>query len=106
MFVFPGIGLGATLCGAKRITDRMLYESAVALAKFLPPEDLAQGKVFPPVDQIRLVSLRIAMAIIEEAERDGLVTKPIPEDDRANFVARKMYYPEYVPLVEKREVTI
>jgi malate dehydrogenase (oxaloacetate-decarboxylating)(NADP+) len=28
MYIFPGLGLGATLCGAKRVTDRMLYVAA------------------------------------------------------------------------------
>jgi malate dehydrogenase (oxaloacetate-decarboxylating)(NADP+) len=28
MYIFPGLGLGATICGAKRVTDRMLYVAA------------------------------------------------------------------------------
>lgn len=28
MYVFPGLGLGATVCGAKKVTDRMLYVAA------------------------------------------------------------------------------
>jgi malate dehydrogenase (oxaloacetate-decarboxylating)(NADP+) len=28
MYIFPGLGLGATVCGAKTITDRMLYVAA------------------------------------------------------------------------------
>jgi len=28
MYIFPGVGLGASLCGAKKITDRMLYVAA------------------------------------------------------------------------------
>jgi malate dehydrogenase (oxaloacetate-decarboxylating)(NADP+) len=28
MYVFPGLGLGATICGAKKVTDRMLYVAA------------------------------------------------------------------------------
>ena len=28
MYIFPGLGLGASLCGAKRVTDRMLYLGA------------------------------------------------------------------------------
>lgn len=28
MYIFPGLGLGASLCGAKRVTDRMLYLAA------------------------------------------------------------------------------
>lgn len=28
MYIFPGLGLGASLCGAKKVTDRMLYLGA------------------------------------------------------------------------------
>ena len=28
MYIFPGLGLGASLCGAKRVTDRLLYLGA------------------------------------------------------------------------------
>jgi malate dehydrogenase (oxaloacetate-decarboxylating)(NADP+) len=28
MYIFPGLGLGASICGAKRVTDRMLYLAA------------------------------------------------------------------------------
>lgn len=108
MYIFPGLGLGATVCGATRVTDRMLYIAAEALAKFVSDKDLEQGRVFPAITSIREVSHRIAVAVVEEAIREGIATKITAEDaaDVSNFVARKMYYPEYVPLVEKREVTI
>ncbi|CAB9514187.1 NAD-dependent malic enzyme [Seminavis robusta] len=108
MYVFPGLGLGATVSGAKTVTDRMLYIAAEALAKFVPDEDVAQGKVFPPINRIREVSHRIAVAVVEEAIRDGQATKLTEDEleDIDSFVARKMYYPEYVPLVEKRTITI
>jgi len=107
MYIFPGLGLGATVCGAPKITNRMLYTAAEALANFVPEEEVRQGKVFPSLNRIREVSHRVAVAILREAVWDGVATK-ITVEDRENldeFVARKMYYPEYVPLVEKREVT-
>lgn len=86
----------------------MLYIAAKALAECVPEEDLGRGQIFPHISKIRMVSHRIAVAVIEEAMRDGLSTKISAEDakDLNAFVARKMYYPEYVPLVEKRTVTI
>lgn len=108
VYVFPGIGLGASLCGAKTITDRMLYVAAKALAETLPAEDAARGQVFPHLSKIRSVSHKVAVAVIEEALRTGLSTMISP-DDAQNldaFVARKMYYPEYSPLIEKRTITI
>jgi len=108
MYIFPGIGLGATVCGATKITNRMLYIAAEALAKFVPEEDVKVGKVFPPLNRIREVSHRIGVAIVQEAMRAGLATSVSTEDakDLDEFVANRMYFPEYTPLVEKREITI
>ena len=108
MYVFPGIGLGATVCGAKTVTDRMLYVAAEALANFVTEEELAEGKVFPHINKIREVSHRVAVAVIREAAREGQASK-VSEKDMANleeFVAKKMYEPIYTPLIEKRTVRI
>jgi len=103
VYIFPGVGLGATVSGAKRVTDRMLYVAAKALAKCVPKDVMERGQVFPNVSSIRQVSHRIAVAVAQEAMREGIATKISTEDaeDLDSFVARKMYYPEYVPLVEK-----
>lgn len=103
MHIFPGIGLGATVCGAQKITNRMLYIAAEALAKFVPEEDVKVGKVFPPLTRIREVSHRIAVAIVKEAIQDGLAKKvsAVDAENLDDFVASKMYYPEYVPLVSR-----
>jgi len=102
MYVFPGLGLGATLCGAKKVTDRMLYIAAEALANFTSDDDVNRGRVFPPIPSIREASHSIACAVIEEARRDGSARKMSDvEEDLRTYVARKMYYPEYVPLVSR-----
>jgi malate dehydrogenase (oxaloacetate-decarboxylating)(NADP+) len=108
VFIFPGLGLGATICGAKKVTDRMLYVAAEALANFVTKEELSQGKVFPHISIIRTVSQKVAVAVIKEAIRDNQATK-LHEKDIANldaFVISKMYDPVYVPLVEKRELML
>lgn len=107
MYVFPGLGLGATVCGATKVTDRMLYVAAEALAKFVSEEDLKLGRVFPPITSIREVSHQIGVAVVKEALREDLATKVREKDliDLDSFVAKKMYYPEYVPLVEKTSVS-
>lgn len=79
-----------------------------ALAECLSPEDAANGQVFPHISNIRMVSRKVAVAVIEEAIATGIATK-VSADDRRDidaFVANKMYYPEYVPLVEKRTISI
>ena len=100
--------MGATLCGAERVSDKMLYVAAEALANFVTDEDLEVGKVFPPLNQIRDVSRRVAVAVIRQAMEEGQATKLKGKDieDLESFVQKKMYDPVYVPLVEKREITI
>jgi len=108
MYIFPGLGLGASLCGAERVSDKMLYVAAEALANFVTDEDLEVGKVFPPLNQIRDVSRRVAVAVIQQALKEGQASKLNGKDidDLETFVEKKMYDPVYVPLVEKKEITI
>ncbi len=109
MYIFPGLGLGATLSGAKTVSDKMLYVAAEALANFVTDDELAQGKVFPPLNQIRDVSRSVAVAVIKQAMEEGQASKigsDINIDNLEEFVHKKMYDPLYVPIVEKREVTI
>jgi malic enzyme len=86
----------------------MLYVAAEALANFVTEEELSQGKVFPHISNIREVSHRVAVAVAEQALREGQATKlnAAALEDLPKHIANKMYYPEYVPLVEKREITI
>lgn len=108
MYIFPGLGLGATLCKAKRVTDNMLYVAAEALANFVTDEELEQGKIFPPLSKIRDVSRKVAVAVIEQAMKEGQAASlnDVRPEDLETYVHNKMYYPEYVPLVEKRVLTI
>jgi len=104
MYIFPGLGLGATLCGAKHVSDKMLYVAAEALANHMTDEEFRQGKIFPSLSKIRDVSRNVAVAVIGQAIVEGQVSKVY--DDLDAFVKKKMYNPIYVPIVEKRELSI
>lgn len=105
VYIFPPLGLGATLAGAQCIPDKMLYTAAVALANFLSDEDIAAGKILPPISRIRQSSHMIASAVIREAREDGIATIDTPKENLESWVYSKMYFPEYVPLVERIERT-
>lgn len=107
MYIFPGLGLGATLAGCKVVSDKMLYKAAEALANHVTTEELAQGKIFPPLEKIRDVSHQVAVAVIQQAIEEGQATYLKDTNiDLDDFVEKKMYDPIYVPLVEKREISI
>ena len=93
-YIFPGLGLGAVLAGATRVTDSMFHAAAQSLADYLSDESLAQGSLFPPLSEIREVSARIAAAVIRVAQEEGLTTREVPEDLGA-FVRQRMYQPRY-----------
>ena len=108
MYIFPGLGLGAQLAGVSKITDGMLYAAAVACTDSMTPEEMAEGRTFPCLKRIRLVSHKVACAVIEQAMEDGLATKITPREIKqdgslAAYVSRKMYFPSYVPLVHRNE---
>ena len=43
------------------INNKILYRAALALASVVSEEDLAKGKVYPSIQQIRSVSEAIAL---------------------------------------------
>ena len=105
MYIFPGLGLAASVAGVRKITDKMLYKAAVACVESLTKEEIADGRTFPDIKRIREVSLAVACAVIKEALHEGLTTKISPSfdvDQMPQLVKRKMYYPDYVPLVDPR----
>jgi len=99
MFIFPGVGLGALLAKTRIITDSMFFAAATTLASLLTPEELAEGKVYPDISNIRVVSREIAVAVIKSAFKEKLATIDPPPDLR-QFVEEAMYEPKYVPLIK------
>ena len=71
VYIFPGVGLGALAARARSISDGLFTRAAEALAAAVPEESLDRGRLFPPLDQLRDVSARIALAVAEEAVAIG-----------------------------------
>jgi malate dehydrogenase (oxaloacetate-decarboxylating) len=94
VYVFPGVGLGAAVCGATRITDRMLTSAARRLHELTDDADYERGLVLPPVRDLRSVSAQIGAAVMESAIREGLAAKPAV-GDLARALREGMYEPRY-----------
>ncbi|CAJ2662533.1 unnamed protein product [Trifolium pratense] len=56
MYLFPGIGLGSLLSGARHITDGMLQAASECLASYMTEEDIKKGILYPCIDSIRNVT--------------------------------------------------
>ena len=93
-FVFPGVGFGLLLSGARRVDDELFLAAARALADQVTDTDLDQGRLFPPAARMRDVALAVATSVATVAFDRGLATKPRPADIAA-AAARAMYIPRY-----------
>ena len=60
------MGLGAVACKASRITEEMFLVAARALTEMVSEEDLALGSIYPPLTDIREVSLTPAVAVARQ----------------------------------------
>lgn len=76
VYVFPGIGLGAILSKASRVTDNMIYTSAAALAGSLNADEIHKGLIYPRIERVRDASLVVAREVMKAARRDGVSTLP------------------------------
>jgi len=97
VFVFPGVGLGALVAEAAEVTDAMFAAAARALAGCVSPADLASGSLFPSVRELRVVSARIAEAVVREARESGL-GRPLSDREIPDAVAGAMWDPAYLPM--------
>jgi len=94
--IFPGLGLGVTVCRARRVTDQMLAAAARALAG-LSDVTAPGAPVLPPVTSLRAVSAAVGAAVARAAQAEGLADRPL--DDPDGQVRRAMWAPAY-PKVE------
>ena len=78
----------------RSITDEDFYTAAASLAKQVSAERLAMGCAYPPLNDIREVSLRIAVDVANEIFDSGRATVPRP-DNLAEFTRNAMYVPIY-----------
>jgi malate dehydrogenase (oxaloacetate-decarboxylating)(NADP+) len=93
-YIFPGVGLGVIASGARHVTDEMFMSAACALANLVTEADLKQGSLYPALSRIREVSTHIAAEVAAVAFKNGLTSRPAP-DDMLTYVQSEMYEPRY-----------
>ena len=97
VFIFPGMGLGALVVGAKEITDAMFTVAAESLADQVSAEELSAGQLYPNLSRLRQVSRAIAMAVSQEAMASEVAPR-IDEDTLSERLSDAMWEPEYANL--------
>jgi malate dehydrogenase (oxaloacetate-decarboxylating) len=95
-YIFPGMGLGLTAVKATSVTDHMFMIAAKKLAECSPTKIDPETNLLPPLNEIRDVSFKIAVATAEEALKTGLATLP-SDTHLEKYIQEKMWIPEYLP---------
>ncbi len=94
VFVFPGIGLGAIVARAREVTGDMFLAAAKTLSLLVTDDRLGAGAIYPPLDDLRTISRRIAITVAEKARDEGrarIVDDACIEHD----VDAQMWFPDY-----------
>lgn len=100
VFIFPGLGLGALVSEATRVTDGMVTAAASALAKAVSDEELETGSLYPSVTRLREVSRVVALAVALRAVEEAVAIKrTAPELQKAlDEMIWEPVYPVYTPV--------
>ncbi len=93
--VFPGLGLGAIVAGAARITKNMIRAAARAVADQVDSSQIG-APLLPQVEALRETSAAVAVAVARAAVADE-VSRAAPADLEA-AVRRSMWEPVYRPV--------
>ncbi|XP_050204172.1 NAD-dependent malic enzyme 59 kDa isoform, mitochondrial [Mercurialis annua] len=109
MYLFPGIGLGALVSGARIITDGMLQAASECLASYMTDEEIQKGILYPSIDSIRHITAEVASAVLRAAVAENLAEghgdvsgrelRHMSKEETMQHVTRNMWFPVYSPLV-------
>ena len=92
MYVFPGVGLGALVSNATKVTDGMFLAASRAVSALA-----RDGKLLPDLEDIREVSAQVAKAVACEA-RDAGLGRLLSDEEYGRAVRRAQWQPRYCAL--------
>jgi malate dehydrogenase (oxaloacetate-decarboxylating) len=107
VFIFPGVGLGVLVTGAREVLPSFFTAAAKAVAEHVTQEDIAAGVLMPRVDKLKEVSSSVAFevglaAIREKVSGSCAFSKFKHKNDpeRLKMLIEKIHWePAYLPLV-------
>ncbi|XP_056353300.1 NADP-dependent malic enzyme, mitochondrial isoform X1 [Oenanthe melanoleuca] len=94
-YVFPGVALGIIACGIRHVSDEIFLLTAETIAAEVTEQNLAEGRLYPPLASIREVSFKIAVKIVDWAYKQGIASWYPEPADKETFVKQLVYSPEY-----------
>ena len=90
--LYPGLGLGAIVSRARRVSNGMFAAAANAVSSLVTVRQPG-ASLLPHIDDLRSASATVAVAVAEAADAEGLAR--IRLDDIVQQVRDAMWQPEY-----------
>ncbi|RWS26046.1 NADP-dependent malic enzyme-like protein [Leptotrombidium deliense] len=90
-YIFPGVALAIMACNVHHVPEDTFLVAARALADLVTKEHLAEGRVYPPLSNIREVCLQIAAKVTQYFFVESLATIRPEPDDKLLFMRGKQY---------------
>ena len=96
LYIFPGMGLGAVVSQATRVTHQMFHAGSCAISDLVTAADRERGLLLPSLKDIRNVSFHVGLAVARRAREDGFGI--YESDERLGLLLRHaMWEPRYYP---------
>ncbi len=94
MYIFPGVGLGALVAKASKVTDSMLMAASRAISAMVTPEQEAMGLLLPAMEDIRKASAVVALAVAKQAREEGL-GRLLSDEQLEQMIAKAQWNPHF-----------
>ncbi|KWU43902.1 hypothetical protein RHOSPDRAFT_34524 [Rhodotorula sp. JG-1b] len=96
MYIFPAIGLASVIAKVEKIPEELIQAAAVGLANSLTPEEKQRDLLYPDVERIREVSIKVAVKVVQTAQQLDIhrdKTLPTSESELEGVIRARMYHP-------------
>jgi malate dehydrogenase (oxaloacetate-decarboxylating) len=96
LYIFPGMGLGAIVCQASRVTHSMFAAASKSISEMVTEDQRNQGYLLPPLTDVRGASFEVAFAVAKKAREEG-IGLIAPDERLAQLIKNAMWVPRYYP---------
>lgn len=95
LYIFPGVGLGALVARAPRITNEMFLAASEALSGMVTGDESAKGMLLPPLTSVREAAYQVALAVARQARDQGL-GRLLDDEELARLIRKAQWEPSFV----------
>ncbi|KPV73817.1 uncharacterized protein RHOBADRAFT_16250 [Rhodotorula graminis WP1] len=103
MFVFPSLGLGSIVARVKSIPEELVHACSLGLSTSLTPDELERDLLYPDIERIREVSIKVAVTVVRRAQELKVdrneELRQLDDKQLEAYIRKKSYH----PLIEVEE---